>query len=295
MEVNRKEMVQEIVAYFNGEQWQETLRLWKTTETPVYHVHVFVDTCIQYKSIERVMLASMEKHGLPLDRKIDYVGNPGKGAIHGIHPKKDGFAPLTDWFFSYSDQCYLKPSPAERGERGQNLLWWGKEYMDEWFSQFDFKCVGYDEEKEIEAWFEKSLQWKQLGYYIPRFRELKISHLHCNVEINFDPKVLDLFARKYMEKMGWVIANATPCVYMCQGKYTGKITYSLAYPQEVFDIAWQYNPEVVIRPASQYFVFPENPWFDMIPDSAFDETAVYGGEYIELTDGEVKTIISQLR
>lgn len=292
--MNRKEMLDEIVEYFNGEQWMETIRLWKQTEEPVYHVHVFVDTCIQYKVLEKIMLKSMEKHGLVLDRKIDYVGNPGKGALHGVHPLKDGFAPLTDWFFAYSKDCYLKPSDPSQGEGGKNLIWWGKEYMDQWFSQFDFKCVGYDEECEIQKYF-KSYQWKKLGYYIPRFRELGISHLHCNVEINFDPKVLDMFARREMEKMGWVIANATPCVYKVNGQYRGKITYSMAYPQEVFDIAWKYNEEVVIRPSTEAFVFPEDPWFDIIYDDAFDETAVRAGEYYELTDEELTYVYDNLK
>ncbi len=291
----RSKIVKEVSDYFNSKHWNDVVDLWKNPTEPVYHVHAFVDNQVDYKCLEPIVEASMKAKGLILDRAIDHVGpGPGRAALHGLHPAGDGFMPLTDWFWEYSSDKILQPMDNGRGEGGTNLLWWGKKYMDEWFTQFDFKCVGYEEEEAIRNWFKNSRQWKRLMYYIENFEKEGITHLHCNTEINFDPKVLDMFARREMEKIGWTICNATPCVYMVGNEYRGKITYSLAHPEEVFDITWKFNPDVTIRPSQETFIFPNEPEFDIWTLEMFEKTAVHGGKYITLTDTEIQAVIDTL-
>ncbi len=291
--MKRSDIVNEITAYFNSQHWNDIINVYKNPDEPIYHFHAFVDNQVEYHGLQTIFEANFRKHGLVLDREIDHVGpGPGRAALHGIHPYGKGFVPLLDWFWEYSDKVVLRPMDNGRGEMGTNLLSWGKAYMDKWFEQFQFKCVGYDEEEQIHDWFNRSKQWKELTYLIENFEKEGIAHLHCNTEINFDPKILDLFARQEMKKIGWTICNATPCVYKVGDTYRGKITYSLAHPEEVFDISWLYNPDVVIRPSTQTFVFNDRPDFDIWTVKMFEDTAVRGGKYIELTDTEINEIIA---
>jgi len=291
---NSASVVTEVGDYFESTHWTETVKVWKDPSELIYHAHAFVDNRVNYQCLEPIVEASLAAHGLILDREIDHVGpGPGRAALHGLHPGSKGFMPLTDWFWKYSPDVVLKPMDPTEGEGGKNLIWWGKSYMDEWFRQFDFRCVGYEEEEEIHHWFD-SRQWKRLIYLVENFEKEGITHLHCNTEISFDPKVLDLFAREEMRKIGWTICNATPCVYKVGTEYRGKITYSLAHPQEVFDITWKFNPDVTIRPSEEFFIFDVDPQFDMWTLKMFEDTAVRGGDYITLTDGEIQSIIDRI-
>jgi hypothetical protein len=81
---------------------------------------------------------------------------------------------------------------------------------------------------------------------------------------------------------------------MVGDEYRGKITYSLAHPEEVFDISWKFNPEVTIRPSRETFVFDIDPEFDIWTVEMFEDTAVRGGEYVNLSDAEIQTVIDTL-
>ena len=294
--LSRTAIVNEISDYFKSPHWMDIIKMWKNPEEPIYHAHAFVYNQVDYKCLETIMEASLKNNGLTLDREIDHVGpGPGRAAIHGIHPASKGFMPLVDWFWEYRSDVVLQPMEAGKGECGKNFVGWGKAYMDEWFNQFKFKCVGYQEEEEIANWFKNSRQWKKLMYLVENFEKEGITHVHCNTEINFDPKVLDMFAREEMKKIGWTICNATPCVYKVGDDYRGKITYSLAHPEEVFDITWKFNPDVTIRPSTETFVFPDDPQFDCWTLKMFEDTALYAGEYIKLSDAEIQAVIDSLK
>ena len=292
----RTEIINEIVDYFHSEHWDTFLDMLDARSELFYHCHFYVNNQIDIESLQPIFEAAIAKAGLTLDREIDRVaGSYTRGALHGVHVYGNEFRPLVDWFWDFSDECYLKPMAPEKGEHGCNAYGWGKKYMDEWFAPFVFKCVGYYEEKAIQEWFDKSRQFKELLYLVEHFEEEGLRHLHCNVEINFDPKVLDMMARREFEKVGWKICNSTPCVYMVHdGSYRGKITYSLAHPEEVFDICWKYNPDVVIRPSQEQFVFPNRPDFDMWTVDMWESAAKKVGNYITLTDEEIAAVIAAL-
>ncbi|NPV54950.1 MAG: hypothetical protein HPY71_15795 [Firmicutes bacterium] len=293
---SRESIVKEIGDYFKSPHWQGIIKLWKNPDEPVYHAHAFVDNQVDYRCLQPIVEANLEANGLILDREIDHVGpGPGRAALHGIHPGSRGFMPLVDWFWKYSSDVVLKPMDPAQGEGGKNLIWWGKSYMDEWFKQFEFKCVGPYEEEEILNWIKNSRQWKKMVYLLENMEKEGISHFHTNTEINFDPKVFDIFARQAMKEIGWTICNATPCVYKVGNEYRGKITYSLAHPEEVFDISWKFNPDVVIRPSTETFVFTDDPEFDIWTVKMFDDTAVRGGEYIKLSDVEIQAVIDSFK
>ena len=294
--MNRTDVVNAVSAYFNGKHWNDILNVWLNPAEDIYHFHTFVDNQVDYHSLQPIVEASLHMHGLDIDRKIDYVcPGPGRAALHGIHPYGNKFVPLLDWFWEYSNTKILEPMDNDRGECGKNFIYWGKSYMEEWWKQFTFKPVSPIEEEVIEDWFLKSRQWKELTYMIEHFPEEGIAHLHCNVELNFNPYLLDQMARRHMEKIGWVISNSTPCVYRVGDTYTGKFTYSLSHPEEVFDIAWKFNPNVIIRPSERFFVFNERKDFDIWTVKMFEDVAVHGGKYITLTDSEIQAVIDSLK
>ena len=294
--MNRTQVVNAVTNYFNSRHWQNILNVWLNPDEDIYHFHAFVDNQVYYKSLQLIVEASLKLHGLEIDREIDLVGpGPGRAALHGIHPYGKKFVPLLDWFWEYSSEKVLEPMDNGRGEGGLNMICWGKSYMEEWWKQFSFKQLSPIEEEEAEEYFKKSRQWKELLYLVEHFPEEEIAHLHCNVEINFHPQVLDQMARKHMAEAGITICNATPCVYMAGGEYTGKITYSLSHPEEVFDIAWRFVPDVVLRPSQQYFVMNKRTDFDIWTVKMFNDTAEDAGEYIVLSGDEIKEVIAGLK
>lgn len=293
--MNRAEVLKGISAYFNGKHWNDILKVWLSPEEDIYHFHSFVDNQVDYRCLQPIVEASLHMYSLDVDRAFDYVGpGPGRAALHGIHPNRKQFVPLLDWFWEYSGEKILEPMDNGRGECGTNLICWGKSYMEEWWKQFTFKPVSPIEEEVINDWFVKSRQWKELTYLIEHFPEEGIAHLHCNVELNFNPYILDHMARQHMREIGWTICNSTPCVYRVGDVYTGKFTYSLGHPEEVFDISWKFNPDVVIRPSERFFVFNERPDFDIWTVKMFEDTALHAGEYIRLSDKEITTVIDSL-
>ena len=62
--------------------------------------------------------------------------------------------------------------------------------MDNYYKQFDFKCVGPKEEREIKRYFE-SAHWKKTVRLI---ESGLYTHVHANLEINFDPWILKTLA-----------------------------------------------------------------------------------------------------
>jgi hypothetical protein len=198
-------------------------------------------------------------------------------------------------FFQYEAGAVTKPSdPEEFGENGKNIDTWGKTYMDEYYKQFDIKCVGPREEREIQKWFDSS-HWKK-GL---RFIESPLyDHVHLEVEISFDPWILKTLAIGALKKIGWTVDHVIRCVFKgAEGKYQGKMVFLGAYPEEVYDIVWHCNPEVVIRPATSPFagVLPEDGdiAYDICNRSTRDEL-LDRDEYTRLYQEVIQNVLDQV-
>ena len=105
--------------------------------------------------------------------------------------------------------------PVDLAERGKNMLSWGKRHMDQFYSQFAFQAMGPTEEREIDDYFA-SRHWKQTLNLI---RDPDIIHVHCNLRLGVDPKILELKARQAFERQGWPIDKIVPNVFEVQGEY----------------------------------------------------------------------------
>ncbi|NPV54944.1 MAG: hypothetical protein HPY71_15765 [Firmicutes bacterium] len=288
--MSRKDVVKGVVDYFNGEQWNTfiTGHLMEPKEE-IYHAHVYVDTSIHPDSLMKVMEGYFKAKGWDLDRKIDLTSpKPNVAGLHGIHPFG---MPHFDFFFRFNPNAVLEPMPptAKEAEHGSNLLSWGKSYQDNFLSKFNFKCVGPREEKEIRNYF-LSRHWKKTLEYTV---DDNVTHCHGYVEINFDPKILELLANEALAKIGWTVEKVVPCVFDVHGEYRGKIVYLIGNPEKMFDIGWVYNPNVTIKPSEDVWVLG-TPGFDLWTWPMYDKVLA-DGNFQPLTDDEVKEVVAAFK
>ncbi len=283
----RQELVTAVTEYFKGEQWQTHMEAMREKEEEIYHIHVYADTNIHPDSLYAIMEGYFKKIGWPLDRVIDYINTHGDVlGLHGVHPFN---GPHFDFFFRYNADTILAPMPKDcpDAEQGENLLIWGKSFQDKFQEQFKFKTVGMHDEKLIRDYF-LSKHWKDTLTFTA---DPEVTHPHGYVEINFDPKILELYAREALRERGWTVERVVPCVFAVGSEYRGKIVFLLGNPQKMFDIGWVYNPDVTIRPSEEYWCLGKHKGFDVwTMTQYYDEVARH--EWTRLTDEEIEAILA---
>lgn len=293
-----KQISQGVVKYFKSDQWQELMHMLMQTDEELYHIHMYWENRIEARSLIRLMERYFARKGMALDRKIDLTSpSPGVAGLHSVHPhdsERSLYIPAIDMYWRYNPNVVLEAASPDRGEAGKNLIGWGKSYMDNYYKQFDFKCVGPREEREILNYFE-SAHWKKALRLI---ESGLYTHVHANLEINFDPWVLKTLTIDVLKEIGWKMSHVIPCVYVGAGKqYQGKIVFLTAYPEEVWDFGWYYNPDVVIRPATFTFsgYLPEDGdvSFDVWTKKSLNELLARD-KYESLTDEQIDEILKQV-
>lgn len=298
--MNQKDVIKGLVNYLKSEHWQEYMRHLTQTGEELYHTHMFVWNKVSAESISKIMEGYFKRKGMPLNRKIDIL-TPGTRdviAAHNVHPhdpERALYMPHMDWFWKYNPDVVVEPAdPSKFGEEGKNIIAWGKNYMDNYLKQFDFKSVGPREEREIEKYFQ-SAHWKK-GL---RLVESPLyNHYHFNVEINFDPWVLKVFAIDALKEIGWTVDHVVPCVFKgVGGKYQGKMVFLGAYPEEVYDIAWVYTPDVIIRPTTYEFSgdLPEDGDFRFnVTRIKYRDELLQRDKYVSLSDEQIAEVLKQV-
>ena len=282
-----KNYAQELIKYFKGEQWTNFMNNHLLHENDeVYHAHIYCDSSVHPETMKKVLFNYFEAVGHPLTRRIDPVSpHPGQAGLHSIHPLG---LPHFDMYLRGNEKVVFEemPADAEEAEHGFNALSWGKNYQDDYLREknYLFKTVGPREEKEIKAFF-LGKQWKEMRQYV---LDEDICHCHMNVEINFDPKILEIYAREALALMGWTVERVVPCVYDVHGAYTGKLVFLLGQPEEVFDIAWIYDPDVTIRRARKGWVF-DLPGFDNFEAGPYAEV-LEAANFRQLTEEELAPV-----
>ncbi len=286
--------VQGIIDYFKGPHWTNFITRHLVHENDdVYHAHIYVDTCVDPGSLRTLMAAYWEAQSLPLVRRMDPISpKPDVIAMHSVTPTD---RPAFDFFMRYNPEVVLSEMPAEdpHAEQGYNALSWGRDYQNEFLKNkgHQFKVVGPSEDAYIRKFFQGK-QWKEC---IEHVLDEKIVHCHMNVEIGFDPKILELFAREALAKMGWTVERAVPSVYEVKKVYTGKIIFLLGHPEEVFDICWKYNPDVVIRRAAEGWQTEEKGFDLFYVKKYWDIVEKEKDNYYYLTEEELQAVISSFR
>ena len=302
----RKDTVKGIVSYFKSDQWQNFMRMLTQTDDPIYHIHIFAENSVHPESLAKLFTAYHKLKGVDLDRGIKFSGLPDVGMLINVQPtdaKTSVFLANYEFFWFYNPNVLLVPaelrpgidlskSPLYKELQEGNLFGWGKKFMDDFLKQFDFKCVGPHEEQEIRRYF-KSDHFKK---WLRLMDDSPADHVHCNVEINFDPGILKMYAVEALEEAGLKIDWVIPNVFRVPSGYRGKLIFLCAHPEWQHDICWEYNPDVVIRPATKPFVGARIPSdgdisFDFNLHSDFEAVAA-AGDYVKLTDDEINEILA---
>jgi hypothetical protein len=294
--MKKEEVIKRVVDYFRSEHWQNFLKILNNPPEEIYHAHFWMENGIEANSLTKLMDRYLKEIGWEVDRKIDLMSGPGgPPGLHGVHPwgGREDWTLTFDMFWHFNGEAILAPSPPERGEMGKSFLYWGKSYMDEYYKQFHFKAVGPKEEREISKYF-KSRHWKYLLSQIGNAQNYKITHMHANFEINFEPTILKLYALDALKAAGFQADWAVPCVFHLAEGYRAKIVFLMNYPEEIWDIAWKYNENVVIRPATETFIFDTvHPGYDISYHDMLDEV-LSKDPYVKLEDEDINTVIRQI-
>jgi hypothetical protein len=306
--MTRKEITDSVVGYFKSDQWHRFMKMLTQTDDPMYHMHLYVENSIHPESLRKLFTAYHKLKGVPLDRGILFSGLPGIGMFINVQPvdaKTHRFLANYELFWFYNPDVLIAPAvvrpdadldktPLYKDVQEDNVWGWSKKFMDDYYKQFDFKCVGPHEEEEIRRYF-KSDHFKK---WLRLIEDSPADHVHCNVEINFDPGVLKMYAEEAFQEIGIKIDWVIPNVFRVPAGYRGKLIFLLAYPECQHDIAWDYNPDVVIRPTTKPFVGQRIPadgdiTFDFNLHSDY-EASLAEGKYVTLTDEEIDEVLSRV-
>lgn len=289
MELYRAE---KILEYFKSPQWQYFLdNVINADLKDVYHSHLYVRTSVHPDDLGLILEKYFDKLGCPLTRSIDKCAHyPPAAGLHGVMPKGKAFF---DFFFIYDEGAILEentqmPLHSDTLEREHNQLIWTSAAMRDFSLQYDFRPVGMREEQEIEEFFS-SKHWKDCIRFI---LDEEVVHPHSYVELNFDPKILELFARKHLREIGWTVERSVPCTFDVHGQWRGKIALVLGYPEKMFDIGWKYVPDVTIRPSGEVWCLGTEG-YDLWTRAMWDE-CIAAGDYRHLSEEELAYVLKMI-
>ncbi len=280
--MRREDLIQGVTDYFVlSDHWRRLMASLQGPDPEGTHIHAYVNTCIHPKSLETVITGYLDLRGWPSVRRIDHMSPvAGMGSLHGIEPKGK---PHFDFQWFFKEDVPVKPTDG--GEGGCNLLVWNRWYINEFYREFKFREVGPAEEKQLEDYFYSD-HWER-GLEIAARPDT--THMHINVETSVHPDQIARFAKRALEEKAWKIYYVCPNVYLVKGKYRGKLVFMGRDPEEVYDIGWHFNPEVVLEPARDTWIFEENPGYDVWPKRLLDDVMQH--PYHTLEPEDVKSIL----
>jgi hypothetical protein len=275
--------IDRIREYWKSDHWQRFLHFLQEKDgEKVYHIHHWVDTSLHPESLLLALQFYFARQGWEIDREIDtYVLSPRPiAAIHGVCAKG---LPHFDLNFRYRPDVVLAPMPADGVK--DNCQAWGESYMKKFHSQFHFRSVGPQEQEAIEAWFH-SAHWDRACRHC---EDPRVVHIHVNVVTSVHPDTITEAAKRAFKKEGWTLWDYTPCIFDVRGVTTGKIVYMLSYPQQIFDICWRFDPDVILAPSPKPFMLTD-PEFDVRTQ---DDLPAFlaSGNWMKLSRAELRRAI----
>ncbi len=288
--ITHTQLVEGILDYFQSEHWTNFLdyHLDNPSEE-IWHSHIYVSTSIHPDSLVPIVEGFFAARHQGLVRCIDYLTPKPEielGALHNIHPKGK---PHFDFFFRFDGNVILEPMPIEKAEKRQNAISWGKSYMDKFYAQFPFQAMGPTEEKQLDDYFT-SRHWKDTLNLI---MEPDIIHVHCNLLLGIDPKILEIKAQEAFAAQGWTFDKIVPNVFQVQGAYRGKLVFLGRHPELVYDLGWQFDPTMICEPSLEPWSRDDvQPGFDLCFKSEFN-ALLEKDPYVRLEDEEIKVIVAR--
>ncbi len=201
-------------------------------------------------------------------------------ALHGIEPEgKLHF----DFHWLYKADVGLRP--AHGVENGSNLLMWNRTYIEEFNSRFPFRDEGRHEEDTLRRYFESDHFQKGLDIAA----RPNVPHVHTNVEMSVHPEVVARYAVEAIKRRGWEVYYVCPNAFLLGDGYIGKLVFMGKRPEKVYDLGWQFSPDVVIEPAETTWMFPERVGYDVMTSEEFEQELAQN-PYVILAAAEIAAV-----
>lgn len=285
----------EITSYFKSEQWLALIKLLqKKHHEEVYHAHIFVDTKLHPYTLREVIFSYFKCIDMPIDRPIDFqVSNVGNIMAHNIHPQGTFHFDLA---FRYNPDVVLSAMPNEIAFRKSNLQFWGKKETYDFIDQFPFRkdvpinqIVDYFHSSE----YKICSNWSEYKYFV---LDRRMVHFHANVETSIHPDLIKQATIELIEKEGWTNQLIVHCIFYPNRDWkAGKVCFLMSDPMFNFDIAWDYNPEVLIQPSRKYFITKNRPDFDLRYEEP-EQKMMSTGDYMpEISFDELREIEKSIK
>jgi hypothetical protein len=161
--------------------------------------------------------------------------------------------------------------PPEITFQNSNLDFWGKSETYAFFDQFPFKKNVSPE--EVDQYFHTP-QWDEIRHFV---RDKSLVHFHANIETSVHPDLIKDAALKALKQEGWVLQKDVHCIFFPRKDWkAAKICLLMSDPMFNFDIAWAFNPDVVIRPSQKFFIQKIRPDFDLRYEEPLADTLKKG-------------------
>jgi hypothetical protein len=201
--------------------------------------------------------------------------------IYNIHPKADwGHCEL---ILRYNEDEILAPMAAGATREGKSVEVWDDQYMENLYKKYNFKTkLTSEEEKDLINYFN-SPEWELQFIFMMSGAN---RHAHSLVETSIHPELLNEYGVKAMEAKGWEVTKAVSVAFGLRNTDFGKITYLLKKPEVMFELEWDYNPNLTIRSAAE-------PMMHVTTKETLAE-AMSGCNYIWLDEQAVEEILSSI-
>ncbi len=278
----------EIAEYFQTEQWQKLMRYLRgPNPEELYHSHIFVDISIHPYTLRRLLAKYFEMVGMPIDRPMDFqISNVGNDMLHNIHPTGTFHFDLA---FRFNPNVQIAPMPTEVTWQKSNLQVWGESETYAFFKEFPLKTdVSPD---QLDSYFTSS-QWEEIRHFV---RDKSLSHFHANVETSVHPDIIKEAGIKALKREGWVLQKVVHCIFFPRKDWkAGKVCFLMTEPMFNFDIAWVYQPDVLIRPSKRFFIEQIRPDFDIRPQEPIEKLMKKGNFQPEISSEELDAIAKRI-
>jgi hypothetical protein len=277
--VLNKVIREKVIEWFRSDNWKDFVE-GLAPDDEVYHAHIYADSALDPVTLSKVLRGYFEKRGLPLQRRIRFLGQ-GHGFTNIYYAQPKGMAHF-ELFLRHNPETVLEPMPPAATRSGKVFEYWDRGYMERYYSKYEYKTAGPEEVKAIEAYFNSD-SWKHI-YAVAR--DKSVVHSHGVVETNLHPEVIMKYAREAIERRHWKIGRAVSVVWDFFGFDQHKLSFLLSEPEVVLELELQYEPNETMRPSPV-------PVLDFVTDSDLVKSMA-GLEYIKLSDEDVRVILEGL-
>ncbi len=238
--MKRAEQVDQVIEYFRSPQWQEVLSV--VQDRDANHMHVLVDTYLELGSTFRPLVDGFFRNlGWRTYRGTDVMADkPGRAALYAILLEdKVNF----EIYCRFTPNTLLAPMEAIHGERGGNLRVWTPDDIRRFQEQFKWRETTPAEDEVISRFFSEGSHWARTIEYI---LDPDVMHVHCNVETYVHPNILREHGLRDLKRRGFTVEHSIHSIFNGGGYDTGKIIFLGLDPARTYDIAYYFNPDVLL-------------------------------------------------